>query len=124
MEVTIQPPKVKEYTEADGSGRVELSVTWRVSARQATRTAGRIAGEQVSLLLIGGTPALSIGDQVTWRVPITLQLGPDDSAEIVGYVSIDANSGEPVFVEKDLQQIKRMAERHAERTPALAVVAG
>lgn len=124
MEVTIQPPRITEFVQEDGTGRVEVSASWQISAKQARRTAGRLAGEHVSLLLIGGEPELSVGERVVWRVPITLQLGINDPVEVVGRLSIDANTGEPIGLEEDLLQVRKNTRLHAQRSPALAVPAG
>lgn len=109
MEVTLQPPKVVEYLEEDGSGRVELSATWTVSSQYARRKVNGQVASRIGLL-ISREPSLVIGERVVWRVPLVLALKDVGDLGVAGMVDVDANTGE-VLVTDDL--IKDMTERAA-----------
>lgn len=120
MEVTIQPVIIKEHLEADGSGRVEVNATWKISPQFAKRKVNGQVATRIGLL-ISREPSLVIGERVVWRVPLVLAYKDLGDVGLAGLVDVDANTGEVLVTDELILEMTEQASKLAER--ALAVPA-
>lgn len=118
MEVTIQPPTIKEYLEADGSGRVEVSASWVISPQYAKRKVNGQVAARIGLL-ISREPSLVIAEKVVWRVPVVLAYKDLGDVGLAGTVDVDANTGEVLFTDELIQEMTDRASILAERAFAV-----
>lgn len=73
MTATVENSKtLAEHMNPDGSGSLQISVSWQIDPVTAWRKAGRFIGGRVGNLLFGGEPSLVVGERTLWRVPILL----------------------------------------------------
>lgn len=110
----------QKNAEQDENGSVTLTVEWKVGPIQARRRAGRLVCEEVGDLLFGREPNLVVGDRIVWRVPIVIGVKDAGILGQVGTIDIDANSGEPVYTQDDLDKMKVVATYLVERAALVA----
>ena len=86
----------------------------RVSAVAACRLVNRFALDEISYLVGAQQPELIQTDRLVWRVPLTLAYPDRGEVGQVGYVDVDAESGE--LLDTRIEEIKRNARALAARS--------
>jgi len=119
MDIVLGAKTIEENTNLDGSGSVNISVSWSIDARQARRIANRVVAERIGNL-IGREPYLVVAERVVWRVPIELTFKDLGALGQVGTLDIDANTTEPVVTDAQIESMKERALFLASRASARA----
>jgi len=89
--------------EAQFAGEITVSPT--IAQRHA---AGFLAGH-ITMMVLAGEPVLVWGEQPVWRVPACLHLPDLGEVSIVGFIEVDALTGEIIPFSPD--QIAAMQRR-------------
>ena len=98
--------------------KVELSLTSRVNITDFTaqRKVSKLLLDQVGNLLYGEHPDLIAGKRLLWRVPVWLGLPTVGPAGQVGTLDVDALSGEILFTQAIIDDVREHGNVMAKRT--------
>jgi len=115
MTITLDPYTIPE------KGTVHLQVSRsfeiKVTAEEARRQVNRWVHNEVAFLMRGLPPTLVIGEQVIWRVPISIGFPSVGQAGIVGMVDVDVETG-MMNISPELEAgLINEAEKIAKRLP-------
>ena len=80
-----------------------------VTAAVARRKVNRCVLDNVNYLMDGEQPVLAEMDRLLWRVPVVLTYPPQGVVGSVGFVDVDAESGELLLTPKTIGDIWRNA---------------
>ena len=104
-----------EYTIPDNgvvSLHVDRSFEIHVTAEQARRQVKGWLIDQVSYMLTAQTPALVIGKDVVWRVPVVLTSAQVGHVGTVGEIDVNVATGamdaSPIYKERILVQARKL----------------
>ncbi len=92
-----------------GTFEIRQTVTLHVSAEEARKTVSRWLFNTVSMLIGAGTPSLSIGERVIWRVPIWIGFPHTGRHELDVAVDVDAETGKMLNLESSKLCIEKRA---------------
>jgi hypothetical protein len=96
---------------------VDRSFEIRVTAEEARRQVNRWVHNEVTYLMGGQPPTLVIGEQVVWRVPVSIGFPSVGQAGIVGMVDVDVKTG-VMNTSPELEAgLIKEAEKIAQRLP-------
>ena len=114
MESMILPPQ----TEV----KVEFSLTAKVNVTDFTaqRKVSKLLLDQVGNLLYGEQPNLVVGRRLLWRVPVWLGLPTVGPAGQIGTLDVDAQTGEILFTQPQLDSLAEQGDVLAQRTASTA----
>lgn len=88
---------LEQYTLPE-QGTVELNIhrtfEIKVTAEQARRQVNRWVFLEVSCVMGARTPALVVGEQVVWRVPVVLTASHVGEVGVVGEIDVDVQNGD------------------------------
>ena len=89
----------------------------QVSALTARRKVSRFVLDEISYLMGGEQPSLVQADRLryVWRVPVVLTYPTQGIAGTVGYLDVDAETGEIALPEGSIEEIKHNAQALAAR---------
>jgi hypothetical protein len=97
--------------------QVSRSFEIKITDEEARRQVNRWVHNEVSYLMRGLPPTLVVGEQVVWRVPVSIGFPRLGQMGIVGMVEVDVEIG-TMNTSPDLQaQLIREAEKIADRLP-------
>jgi hypothetical protein len=113
--MTLELPDIALPEQADV--KIALSISSRVNITDvvAQRKVTRLLLEQVGNLLYGGRPTLVAGRRLLWRVPVFLGLPTHGEVGQVGWLDVDAQSGEIPFTQQTLDELAERGDALAER---------
>lgn len=96
---------------------VDRRIEIRVAAEQARRTANYFVHMDISTQMFAATPTLALHQdgKVSWRVPIHLTFPSFGDVGCVGYIHVDAVTGEVDQSAETLEAIRRDATELALR---------
>ena len=89
-----------------------------VTAAAARRKVNRFVLDNVSYLMGGEQPVLAETDRLVWRVPVVLTYPTQGVVGSVGFVDVDAESGELLLTPKTVEDIKRNARTLLTNSPS------
>ncbi len=100
--------------------RLEVSADFNVSAEVARQKANRFLIMNLGDQLHAGSPELTVGRRLTWRVPVHLALSRGGYQGKVGDLQVDAQTGD-IAIEwpQTLEDMANHAEILYERAPLL-----
>lgn len=81
----------------------------QVTAAAARRKASRFVLDHISYLMGGTQPSLIKTDHLVWRVPIVLTYPDRGVVGEVGFIDVDAETGELLLTEETVEEITRNA---------------
>jgi hypothetical protein len=73
--------------------QVNRSFEIKVTAEEARRQVNRWVHNEVTYLMRGQPPTLVVGEQIVWRVPVSIGFPSVGQAGIVGMVDVDVKTG-------------------------------
>lgn len=91
--------------------KVNVSFEIKVSAEDARKKVERWLDEEISMLLGADAPALAVGKQTVWRVPIWIGFPSTGKIPGVGAILVDVQTGEI----KDPERSKAEILSHLEK---------
>ena len=89
----------------------------RVTAVAARRKVNRFVLDKISYLMGGEQPTLVETDQLVWRVPVVLTYPDQGVVGQVGFIDVDAESGELLLAPDIIEEIKHNARALAAHLP-------
>jgi hypothetical protein len=95
---------------------IHLSAPLRVTAAEARKRVSKLVISEIGNLLYGGEPTLSIGDHISWRVPVLLAYPDSGLIGQVGTLDVDVETGAVLATEEHLTTLSDYAAYLAERT--------
>jgi len=100
-------------------GRVDINVSFEITitAEEAKRKVTWWLREEVSMLIYGETPTLVVGERPVWRVPAWIAFPSTGPAGQVGFVDVDAETGEIRNISECKAEIEKQAEAIAQKLP-------
>jgi len=102
------------------SRRLDVTITVHatidVDAASARRKATGWLASEVGNLLLGGEPALVIGDRTLWRVPVLLTSPERGVVGQIGAVDVDAATGEVLSDDTLIQELTERGHQAARST--------
>jgi hypothetical protein len=107
--ITISGAGNQDLSELTVQISVEAVVD--VDARHARRQATRWLASEVGNMLIAGQPRLVISQNTLWRLPVLLTSSERGIIGEVGFVDVDASTGEPIISDKLRTQILDNVDR-------------
>jgi len=81
----------------------------QVTVAAAWRKASRFVLDRISYLMGGPQPSLIKTDHLVWRVPIVLTYPDRGVVGEVGFIDVDAETGELLLTEETVEEITRNA---------------
>ena len=107
---TIQLP-------AQADVRIEISIAAHlgITAQSAQRKVSKLVLDNLGNLLYGETPNLVAGSRLLWRIPVWLSSPTNDPLGQVGILDVDAQTGEVLYSQQQLDSIGEQARVLAQR---------
>lgn len=105
---------------AGATVKIEFSFTAEVNITDFTaqRKVSKLLLDEAGNLLYGERPSLVAGRRLLWRVPVWLALPAAGPLGQVGTLDVDAQTGEILFTQQQLDEIaargNALAEKHVE----------
>jgi hypothetical protein len=100
---------------------IRLSATVNITAFAARQKVTGYLADEISTNMHGGPPTLSVGERITWRVPVILSLPPHGDLGEVSHIDVDVETGQMMVSEALIQEIQHRAEALVARpTPQTA----
>lgn len=98
--------------------RIEISVAAHlgITAQSAQRKVSKLVLDQVGNLLYGNPPNLVAGPRLLWRVPVWVSSPDRGPIGQVGILDVDAQTGEVLYSQEQLNNIGEQARALAQRT--------
>lgn len=98
--------------------RIEISVAAHlgITAQSAQRKVSKLVLDQVGNLLYGNPPSLVAGTRLLWRVPVWLSLPGQGLIGQAGTLDVDAQTGEVLYSQEQLNNLGEQARVLAQRT--------
>jgi hypothetical protein len=96
---------------------IEMTAQVNVTAFVAQQKVTRFVITQISTQLLGDTPELSVGQRLSWSVPIMLTSPARGILGKVGEIAVDATTGELLVDDVMVRRINDDARRLAESSP-------
>ena len=98
--------------------KIEFSLTADVNITDFTaqRKVSKLLLDEAGNLLYGERPSLVAGRRLLWRVPVWLALPTTGPLGQVGALDVDAQSGEILFTQQQLDDIVARGNALAEKT--------
>jgi hypothetical protein len=102
--------------------KIAFSLTAQVNITDYTaqRRVSKLLLDDVGNLLYGERPSLVAGRRLLWRVPVWLGLPTVGPVGRVGFLDVDAQTGEILFDQSTLDDIKERGNAMAERAARAA----
>jgi hypothetical protein len=102
--------------------KIAFSLTAQVNVTDYTaqRRVSKLLLDEVGNLLYGERPGLVAGRRLLWRVPVWLGLPTIGPVGRVGSLDVDAQTGEILFDQQTLDDIKERGNALAERAAPVA----
>ena len=87
--------------------KIEFTLTSKVNVTNVTaqRQVSRLLLDLVGNLLYGELPSLVAGRRLLWRVPVWIGSPATGPLGIVGFIDVDADTGEVLYTQALLQEI-------------------
>ena len=95
---------------------VQLSADIYISAVTARRKVNGFLASQVGNLLLADDASLTIGERITWRVPVDLTAPGQGRIGRVGDIDVDIDSGELLLNQQQLEKLRANALRINNKT--------
>jgi hypothetical protein len=97
--------------------KIEFSLTAEVNVTDFTaqRKVSKLLLDEVGNLLYGERPSLVAGRRLLWRVPVWLALPTNGPLGQVGTLDVDAQTGEILFTQQQLDDIAAHGNALAEK---------
>lgn len=114
--ITISGEGVQNLNEFNLQISVEAVVN--VDAKHARRRVTIWLLSEVGNMLIAGEPRLVISQTTVWRLPVLLTSSDKGIVAEVGFVDVDASSGEPVINDELRTQILNNVDRLIRTAPS------
>lgn len=92
---------------------IEVSARQNFSAKSAQKLVRRFVADEISYLLRAGEPALIVGQQLCWRVPVQLAFPNQDIVGTVGTIDVNVETGQMSITPEKIAEMTRHAERLA-----------
>ncbi len=99
---------------------IKVRAQTQISATAAQRRVSRLVLDRVSNLLCGNPPTLVVAERLRWRVPVWLGLPKRGLVGKVGEIDVDVETGEMIFDETSLEEMRERADTLARRTLSTA----
>ena len=116
VELGVMPAPVLAEIEID----IKVRAQNRISATVAQRKVSRLVLDRVSNLMCGNPPTLLVADRLRWRVPVWLGFPDLGLVGKVGEIDVDAETGEMLFDETMLEEMRERGDALARRTLSAA----
>ena len=102
--------------------KIAFSLTAQVNVTDYTaqRRVSKLLLDEVGNLLYGERPGLVAGRRLLWRVPVWLGLPTIGPVGRVGSLDVDAQTGEIMFDQQTIDDIKERGNALAERAAPVA----
>lgn len=102
---------------AQAEVKIEFSLTAQVNVTDFTaqRKVSKLLLDEVGNLLYGERPSLVAGRRLLWRVPVWLALPTTGPLGQVGTLDVDAQTGEILFTQSQLDDIAASGNALAEK---------
>lgn len=95
---------------------IKVRAQTQISATAAQRKVSRLVLDRVSNLLCGNPPSLVVAERLCWRVPVWLGFPKLGLIGKVGEIDVDVETGEMIFDETSLEEMRERADALARRT--------
>ena len=95
---------------------IKVRAQTQVSATAAQRKVSRLVLDRVSNLLCGNAPTLVVAERLRWRVPVWMGFPKLGLVGKVGEIDVDVETGEMIFDESTLEEMRERADALARRT--------
>ena len=100
----------------------ELSTEPPIEPRYARRTVNRYLGHHVTMMTLAGDPTLHIGKDTVWRVPILFAAPHTGPVATIGYINVDAISGDlHPLTQDEIEQKLKFADALAANLPPFTI---
>lgn len=116
VELDAMPAPALAEIEID----IKVRAQNRISATVAQRRVSRLVLDRVSNLMCGNPPTLLVADRLRWRVPVWLGFPKLGLIGKVGEIDVDADTGEMLFDETMLEEMRERGDALARRTLSAA----
>jgi hypothetical protein len=107
MRIIIEPYAIPER----GTFQIQETITLRVSAEEARRQVEQWLLHEVNLQMGSAEPALVIGEQSFWRVPVYWSVPHVGRVGLVGTVEVDTLTGTMIITSQLKTELMQNAER-------------
>jgi len=91
-----------------------------VTAATARHKVTRFVLDEISYLMSGGQPVLIEAEPLVWRVPVVLTYPTHGAVGQVGFIDVNAESGELLLVPETVEEIKQNARALTAHLPSEA----
>lgn len=116
--MSIELPKISLPSQTEVKIEVSLTAHINVTGQTAQRKVSNLLLDEVGNLLYEEQPNLVVGTELLWRVPVWLALPTTGPLGEVGYLDVDAQTGEILFTRQQLDEIAERGNALARRTPS------
>jgi hypothetical protein len=113
MQIILEPYIIPER----GTFQIQETITIQISAEEARRQVDHWLLHEVNSQMSAGQPALVVGEQSVWRVPIARNVPHIGRVGIVGIVEVDVLSGEMDISSQRKRELIQRAEQLASELP-------
>ncbi len=116
-------PVIVESLPVTGRLEVDIKVTAEVNftAVAARQKVNSFVLSEISYMMHAGTPSLTVGERICWRVPVILSLTTQGDVGEVGAIDVDVETGQMHLTPQLLAEINHRAEALATHsTPTAA----
>lgn len=105
---------------AQADVRIEISVAAHlgITAQSAQRKVSKLVLDHMGNLLYGQAPNLVAGTRLLWRVPVWLSSPSRGPIGQAGSLDVDAQTGEVLFSQEQLDNLGKQARALAQYTPS------
>ncbi|MDW8326321.1 MAG: hypothetical protein RMK99_07115 [Anaerolineales bacterium] len=107
---------------AQSEVKIDIHLTARLNVTDFTaqRRVSKLLLDQVGNLLYGERPTLLVGRRLLWRVPVWFGRPPDGPIGQVGHLDVDAQTGEILYSQLDLNLFAERGNALARRSASAA----
>jgi hypothetical protein len=114
----IELPTVQLPPQADVRIEISIAAQLGITSQSAQRKVSKLVLEQVGNLLYGETPNLVAGSRLLWRVPVWVSSPASGPLGQAGALDVDAQTGEVLYSEEQLQLLGEQARVLAQHIPS------
>lgn len=114
----MELPTIQLPPQADVRIEISIAAYLGITSQSAQRKVSKLVLDQVGNLLYGETPNLVAGSRLLWRVPVWVSSPASGPIGQAGTLDVDAQTGEVLYSDEQLELIGEQARVLAQHTPS------